>query len=214
VRRALLAAVVAAAVLLAGCGAGTPVDQRRAVGSVHALAISGGVKVTVVRAPAPSVTVHAGRAVIDRVVTEARDGVLRIDARHGIVIGPDPLGDARVRVALPRLDDVRLHGGSDVDLGDLEADSLTLRVSGHGDVKAAGRVGHLDAEVSGPGDARLAGLTARTGRVAVHGPGDADVHVTDALSIEVHGPGDVSYRGNPRVTQEVSGPGDVTRIAP
>lgn len=216
-RRVRLATAMAApvAIALAGCGAGTPVSDHRAVGSFHALEVSGSVDVRVVRAAAPSVTVHAGKAIIDRVTTGVSGGVLHIGVRdRGIVIGHDPLDGARVRVAMPALRDVTVDGSSDLDLGGLTTRALTVRINGPGDVTARGRVGHLDARVAGPGDARLEGLQASTARVAVEGPGDVDVSVADALDIRVDGPGDVSYRGDPRVTQEVNGPGDISHVGP
>lgn len=213
--RLALAMAAPAALALAGCGAGTPVSDHRAVATFHALEITGGVDVRVVRAAAPSVTVQAGDAVIDRVTTSASGGVLRVGVRdRGIVIGRDPLSDARVRVAMPALHDVTVSGSSDVELGGLTTRTLTLRITGTGDVDARGRVGRLDADITGPGDAHLAGLRARTARVAVQGPGDVDLSVADALDIRVDGPGDVTYRGNPRVTQDVNGPADITHIGP
>jgi hypothetical protein len=203
------------AVALTACGAGTPVDERRAVGSFSALEVSGGVDVRVAHGPAPAVTVDAGEAVIDRVVTRVRGGVLHIGVRdRGIVIGRDPLRGARVRVTLPRLHDVTVDGSSDVDVSGLRARSLAFHMHGGGDVTAHGRVRSLDADITGSGDARLAGLSARTAHVVVSGPADVDLSVSDSLAIEVDGPGDVTYRGNPRVTQQITGPADISHIGP
>jgi putative autotransporter adhesin-like protein len=208
--RLALAAVAAVALGAAGCGGGAPVRQHRTVASFRSLELSDGVDVRVVRAAAPTVTVAAGDEVVDRVVTEVSGGVLHVGVRdRGLVIGDDPLRHARVEVGVPRLDDVRVDGATDADLSGIAARTLTLHVSGPGDLTARGRVGRLSAEISGPGDAKLRGLAARTGRVVVSGPGDAEVDVRDRLAIEVNGPGDVTYHGTPAVTQRVRGPGDV-----
>jgi len=206
-------AVMVALLTAAGCGAGTPVDQHRAIGALHALDVTGGVTVRVVRAAAPSVTVHAGRAVVDRVHTKVEGGVLHVGVQHGIVIGADPLRHVTVRVAVPRLDSVQVSNADDVDLSGIDSDSLTLRVRGAGDVTANGRVRHLTTDIAGVGDTHLAGLRARTARVSVHGAGDVDLDVSDRLDIEAHGIGTITYHGDPRVTQDVSGAASV-RQAP
>jgi hypothetical protein len=214
--RVVLAGVAAAAaVAVAGCGAGTPVQERRALGGFRSVAVSDGVKVRIVRAAAPVVTVDAGKAVVGRVTTEVRDGVLHVAVRdRGIVIGRDPLRDVRVRVGLPRLGAVEVDGSGDVDLVGLAARSLTLRLRGTGDVTARGRTDELTTDIAGAGDAHLAGLRARRARVVVHGVGDVEVTATEALHVELFGAADVVYHGDPRVTQDVRGPGDVRRAAP
>jgi len=215
-RRGLLPAVATAAaagLAAAGCGAGSPVDVPRPVGAaVASLEVSSNVHVRVVRGATPGVTVHAGRDVIDRVVTETHGAVLRVGLRdRGIVFGHDPLDDVRVRVALPRLRDVRVDGSGDLDLAGLRARSLSFRVRGTGDIAARGRVRRLVADIRGAGDARLAGLRARSARVTLIGAGDIDVSVSDRLDLVVRGAGDVTYHGNPLVHRHVSGAGDVRR---
>jgi hypothetical protein len=168
------------------------------------------VHVRIVPGARPSVTVHAGRDVADRVVTETEGGVLRVAVRdRGIVIGHDPLDDVSVRVALPRLRDVRVQGSADVDLAGVPARMLAFTVRGAGHLQATGTVDRLTVDIRGAADAALAGLHARTARVTVRGAGNVDLSVARRLRVEVRGAGSVSYHGNPRVTRDVSGAGDI-----
>ena len=107
----------------AGCGAGPMVAQPRPVAEdVRSLRISSGIDVRVHHAARPGVVVHAGRAVIGRVVTQSQGDVLRIAIRdRGIVIGSDPLANVSIDVSLPRLDDVLVDGSADVRLDRYEA---------------------------------------------------------------------------------------------
>lgn len=203
-----------ALVLVAGCGGGERITQTRDVAPFERLHVSDSVDVRVV-AGAPGVRVYAGEDVIDRVVTRSSGGVLevRIEDR-GIVIGDDPLGDARVEVAADTLEGVEVDGAGDVQLEGLDAAALQLDLEGAADVDAAGTIERLTATIHGPVDADLSGLSVRSATIDVDGPGDADLSVSEELNVTVRGPGDVTYRGDPVVESEIDGPGDVTRVGP
>jgi hypothetical protein len=205
-----LAPLLLLAVIAAGCGAGPSTTETRHVATFDRIEVRGSIDVDVVPGAATDVKVTAGENIIDHVRTESSDGVLRLSIRdHGIVIGPDPYDDARVQVSADALKGLRVVGSSDVGLGRIDADELSIEVEGSGDIEAAGSVGNLIATIQGSGDADLGGLEARTATVSVQGSGDASVNVIDSLDVTVHGSGDVSYRGRPRVSQSVSGSGEI-----
>jgi hypothetical protein len=212
-RRPAAALAALAGLGLAGCGAGPMVAQPRPVGEgVRSVRVSSGIDLRVHHAAGPGVVVHAGREVIDRVVTQTEGDVLRIAVRdRGIVIGSDPLANVSVDVSLPRLDDVLVDGSADVRLDRLQAHALTFRVRGTGSLFAQGRVGRLVTDIKGAADARLAQLRARSAHVSVEGAGGVDVAVSKRLSVHVRGAADITYRGDPVVTQDISGPGTVHR---
>jgi hypothetical protein len=200
--------------VLAGCGGGPRVTETRDVAPFDRLVAGDSVDVEVVRG-APRVEVYAGRDLMDRIRTDSRGGELRIDiVDRGIVIGPDPLGDVRVRIATENLRGMEIQGTGDVTLTGVEEERLELEVRGAGEIDAAGTVGHLEATIQGAGDANLSGLAARTARVLVQGAGDADLNVRDELDVTVQGAADVSYRGDPEVRSEIEGVGDVQRVGP
>jgi hypothetical protein len=198
------------ALAAAGCGGGPRVTQTREVAAFDRLEITDSVDVEVTPGDSRAVVVTAGEDVIDHVHTESSGGVLRIDiVDRGIVIGPDPFDDARVKVSAGALDGVRVDGSGDVRLSGLDRDALELEIDGAGDIEATGTVGNLIATIQGAGDANLSGLEARIARVTVEGAGDAQLNVTDTLDVAVRGAGDVSYRGDPSVRSSVEGAGDL-----
>jgi hypothetical protein len=214
VRRGPAIAAVAAALALAGCG-GPPVDQTRKAPAFDRLVVSGGVHVVVSRGSTPGVTVHGRTDVLSRVVTDSSRGTLRVRIRdRGIVIGPDPMDDVRVRITTARLRDVNIQGHGDVDLGDVAADALRFAIHGAGDVRARGRVQTLSAIVHGAANADFGGLAARDARIEIEGAAGMTLNVSRHLDVHIRGAGDVRYRGDPLVTKDVQGAGDVTRIAP
>jgi hypothetical protein len=208
--RLLAALLLLVALAAAGCGGGPRVSQTRDVAPFERIEVDGSISVDVVPGASGDVVVTAGENVIDHVSTDSSDGVLHVSIRdRGIVIGPDPYDDAHVQVSADSLQGLRVVGSSDLKLGHVDADELSIEVEGSGDVDAAGTVGNLIATIQGSGDADLGDLAARTARVSVEGSGDVRVNVSDRLDVTVQGSGDVSYRGRPRVSQSVAGSGEV-----
>jgi hypothetical protein len=199
-------------VLLAGCGGGERITETRDAAPFERLDIEDSVDVKVVPGDAREVRVYAGEDVIDRVHTESSDGVLHVDIRdRGIVIGDDPLGDARVEVSASAVRSVSIGGSSDVDLTGVDVDELELDVEGRADIDASGTVDRLNATIGGAGDANLSRLVVRSAVVAVEGAADADLNVSDSLDVTIEGAGDVTYRGDPEIRSDIEGAGDLHR---
>jgi hypothetical protein len=209
--RLLVLPALILAIVVAGCGGGPRTTQTREVGSFDKLEVNSDIDVDVAPGDSGSVVVTAGENVIDHVVTESSGGVLHVDIRdHGIVIGDDPFKDVHVQVSADSLDGIRVQGSSDLRLGRIDRDELSIEVNGSGDIEASGTVGNLIATINGAGDAHLFDLEAKTATVTVQGAGDAELNVSDRLDATVQGAADIRYRGNPSVHQSVEGAGDIS----
>jgi len=208
-------AAVLAVLAFAGCGGGERITQTRSVAPFDRLEIADNVDVEVVAGDGREVEVYGGEDVLDRVETTSQGGLLRIDVRdRGIVIGDDPLGDVRVRVAASALDLVKIGSTADVDLGELALPELVLEIQGTGDVRASGNADKLTATIQGAGDAELSELAVRTATVVVQGAGEANVNVSERLDVTVQGAADVTYRGDPVVIKDIDGAGEVRPDVP
>jgi hypothetical protein len=194
----------------AACGGGDRITETRDVAPFDRLVVEDSVDVAVVPGDGREVRVYAGEKVIDRIHTDTVDGVLHVDVRdRGIVIGDDPLGDARVEVSATDLRGVTVEGSGDVSLGGVRGDELELDVRDAADLDATGSVDRLTATVQGAADANLAGLTVRSAVVDVKDAADADLNVSDRLDVTVRGAADVTYRGDPEVESDVQDAGDL-----
>jgi Putative auto-transporter adhesin, head GIN domain len=198
----------------AGCGGGDRITETRDVAPYSRLEVDG-VDVKVVPGDGREVRVYAGENVIDRVETASSGGVLEIGVRdRGIVIGSDPLGDARVEVQASALEGVDVEGSGDVVLEGLDAQALELDLRGAADLEATGSVERLEAWIQGAGDADLSQLDTGTAVVVAEGASDVELNVRDRLRVLVEGAGDVTYRGDPVVESDVHGAGDLRRVGP
>jgi hypothetical protein len=212
-RWAVLAAL--AAVTLAGCDSGPPVDQTRTVGMFTRLEVRGqlDLDVRLFNRPDPGVHITAGSKAIDRIKTELSNGVLRLSTKsRGLTIGPDPLGDVRITIGAPALSGMRVDGSANVRLAGLSAKTFELRVNGSGDVSARGRVDNLSVEIDGSADTDLSGLAAQTGEVRIDGSGNTELRVARTLDLELEGSGNVTYHGRPAVSSRLDGSGDVRQL--
>jgi Putative auto-transporter adhesin, head GIN domain len=210
-RIALILPVAAATLALTGCvgvDAGPTTTQTRDVAAFTRLKAEDEVDVNLRVGESRHLRVRAGEKVIDDIRTEVRDGTLYV-AYDGPGIRN---GRLLVEVAAPSVEAIAITGASDVRVEGLAADAFDIRVSGAGDIEAAGRVRRLDLEISGAGDADLAELAAGDAHVELSGAGDADVHATDRLDAEVSGAGDLAYRGDPSLREDVSGSGEIDQL--
>jgi Putative auto-transporter adhesin, head GIN domain len=210
-RIALILPVAAATLALVGCigvDAGPTTTQTRDVDAFTRLRAEDEVDVNLRVGESRRLRVRAGEKVIDDIRTEVRDGTLYV-AYDGPSIRE---GRLLVEVSAPAVEALAITGAADVRVDGLDADAFDIRVSGAGDVEAAGRVQRLDVEISGAGDADLAELAADDARVELSGSGDAEVRASDLLDAEVRGAGDLAYRGDPQLRQAISGDGEIDHI--
>jgi hypothetical protein len=208
--RRLLAVAVLLALALAGCGGGPTVTQRRELPRFERLVIDDSMDVTVRSGREPTAVVRAGEDVLDDVHTEVDDGALKVSGRgNAIVIGTDPVDDAKVTLTVPSLEYLQISGNTDANLRGLNGTFFAVNISGSGAVRATGRVARLKIEISGSGDVDMPELDSEEARVEVSGSGNVRVGHTKKLDVEISGSGKVTYRGRANVSQKISGSGEV-----
>lgn len=208
--RRLLAVAPLVALALAGCGAGPTVTQRRELPRFERLVIDDNMDVTVRSGREATAVVRAGEDVLDDVHTEVDGDALKVSGRgNAVVIGTDPVDDARITLTVPDLDVIKISGDSDADLRDVRGDLFEVDISGDGAVRASGNVRRLTIEISGSGNVDMPRLNADQARVEVSGSGDVRIGRTSKLDVEISGSGHVKYRGRPQLSQTISGSGQV-----
>ena len=225
----VLALLVPAAVLLAGCGddfggctgdclsvnnggpvvkgSGTAKTENRTVAPFTAIRLEFGGRAEIERTGAASLAVTADDNLLGLLTAEVKDGTLIL----GVEKGKSFAGKIPVyRITVADLHSLELKGSGEADAGKLDSNALAVAVAGAGAAKLAGRADELTIVVSGSAACNAGALTAKRATVSVSGAGDVTVNASEALDAKVSGSGSVHYLGAPKLTKTVSGAGTIT----
>jgi hypothetical protein len=188
-------------------GSGIPATEAREVAAFSSVQLAGSNNVVIRVGEQQSVVVRADDNLLDRVTTEVRSGELVIGNAPGGFTTRSPMC---AEVGVPTLSGLTLSGSGNIDVGGIEAESLTVRLPGSGMVTGSGAATSLDVTVDGSGTVQLTQLAAKVVRAVVGGSGSIFVTATGTLDASVPGSGAILYAGNPQdVTKQVTGTGAI-----
>ena len=189
-------------------GSGVTATQTRQVPAFNSVELAGANNVVVRVGEKQSVVVKADDNLLNRVTTRVKSGALVIGNTPGSLSAKSPM---RVEVNVPSLRAVALTGAGNILVGGIKTKSLTVTLSGAGNLFGSGTASSLDIRVTGVGNARFTQLDASKVHAVMSGSGTIFVTATKSLDASVPGSGTISYAGNPqRVTKSITGPGAIT----
>jgi hypothetical protein len=183
-------------------GSGKLGTKELELGAFDVIRVEGYVdlKVRVVAsATAPLVRVIADDNVLDALVTEVENGVLRIGVRDGTYTFEY---EPTVEVELAKLARVEASGSNDLDLQGFERGRFELLIEGAGEVRGRGQLDELELTLKGAANAALYELHSKRTKLRLAGAGKVQVHASESLDAELNGAGIVNYRGNPKQVQK------------
>jgi hypothetical protein len=210
--------------------------SNRHLSGFNGVHVAGPFDVYITQGSTESVKVEAPADVIDRVLTEVKDGVLKVYNKHDTWNWGNWWGNHKkiiVYVTAKDLNNITISGSGDVTFKEgITTSALKLRISGSGDMTGKVDVKNLESSISGSGDMKLSGraetstvrvvgsgdFTARnlvtvSSEVRVTGSGDAEINASDRVDAAVSGSGDVHYTGDAKnVSSSKSGSGDISRF--
>jgi len=198
--------------------------------------VAGPFDVYITQGNTESVKVEAPADMMDRILTEVNDGVLKVYSKHdnwnwGLWWGNHK--KIVIYVTAKDLNTINISGSGDVYFKEgIKTSSLKLRISGSGDMLGKVDVKTLESSIYGSGDMKLSGraetstvrvvgsgdFTARNletvnSQVRVSGSGDAEINASERVDAAVNGSGDVRYTGAAKsITSSKSGSGDISRF--
>ena len=208
--------------------------EKRNVSGFHAIEVSGGIDLYLSQGDEAVAVSAAKEENVARIVTEVRDGVLKIwfESKTNVRIdwgnrklkayvsfknidrlsgsgGSDITVDGTIKVA--KLD-LRISGGSDFN-GKVEIDEMMVHASGGSDVAAEGKTSRLSIDASGGSDVK--GYDLVTEICSVDASGGSDVHITvnKELSAKASGGSDVFYKGNGLIRDIKTSSGSIKRVS-
>jgi hypothetical protein len=212
-------------------GSGQVVSEEREIGDVTEVDLQSFGSVHIEQGERTGLRVEAEDNLLRYIETEVRDGKLEIRHRRGTrLVNVRPID---YYVTVRTLEEVSVSGAGNVDVSDLQAERLAVRLSGAGNVQIdslqagsltatisgtgglavkGGEVQDQEVVISGAGDYNAQDLDSRETTVRLSGLGSATVRVRDRLDVTISGAGSVRYVGDPAVEQQVTGIGRVQRI--
>lgn len=104
---------------------------------------------------------------------------------------------------------VEASGSGDVVLDGIASRHLLLRLTGSGNIDAAGKGDVLQAEISGAGDIHAERYPVTRAEAKITGSGEIRLDASTHLDAAIEGAGDIRYGGNPTVTRRISGAGRI-----
>lgn len=206
--------------------------ETRNVSDFNAIKVSAGIDLYLKMGETEEVKVVADDDIIDKVITEVKDGTLKIYMKQEN--GWNNWGAVKSRKVyvsikeLVKLDassgsdvnsentlsgemlKVSVSSGADVNL-DIHYKNFLLDTSSGSDARISGKTKNFEAESSSGSDIKAEELESVICRVKVSSGSDATVNVSEELYASASSGGDVRYYGNPQVKDinESSG-GDVS----
>lgn len=187
-------------------GSGTVKTETRPVEHFTSIELSSSANVVIERTGTESLTVTGDDNLLSLFVAEVKNGTLYL----GTAPGKSFRGNTPVfHVTVGDLRTLVVSGSGDIEATKLDGETLSVSITGAGDIDLKGRVDELVVEIDGSGDVDAAELTAKRVKIAISGSGDATVNASDELDAKVTGSGDITYIGSPKVTSDVYGSGSI-----
>jgi len=187
--------------------------EPRNVSGFHAIEVSGGINLYLTTGDEAVAVSANDKEVRDRIVTEVKNGVLKIylDWKKGFKFNFKGSNSLKAYVSFKTLDRLSASGGSDVKMdGTIKSTNLKIDVSGGADLDARVDVGSLQLEQSGGADVNLTGKVTDM-KIEASGGSDFSGYdlVTENCIIRASGGSDVTITVNKEFYAEASGAADV-----
>jgi hypothetical protein len=210
----------------------TEKTETRNLKDFDKIKVSSGIDLYVRMGETEEVKVVADGDIIDQVITEVKDGTLKIYMKQNNNWNWGINKSRKVYVSVKELERLEASSGSDVNSEntltgenlkvsassgsdvtlEIHYKNFTLDTSSGSDARISGKTKNFEAESSSGSDIKAQDLESVICKVSVSSGSDATVNVSDELYANASSGGDVRYYGNPQVKDinESSG-GDVTQ---
>jgi hypothetical protein len=188
-------------------GSGKVVTESRNVSGFSGLTMNGAGKVSVEWTGTEALSVTADDNLLPYVITEVRGSTLVLEFKRNVVF--DRVADLTFKVAVKGLNSIEANGAAAVEGKNVDADRLSVNVSGAGAVRMQGKIAQQDVMLNGTGAYNAENVEGKRATVTNSGAGAAVVRVSDQLNANINGIGVIEYIGNPQVTKNIAGIGVV-----
>jgi len=214
-------------------GSGVVESETRQVAEFQSISAGYPADITIRQGRAESVTIEAEDNLLPQLATEVRNGVLYLEnSEKSWQERVNPTKPVRMTITVVELENVHfptagkmlvdglmtdsltvsVSGAGDVTMTKLETGELEYSLSGAGNIEVDGTCERLQLSISGLGNFKGGDLECQDAEVHISGAGSATVWAEDRLDASISGAGSVNYYGSPQVSERISGVGSVSKI--
>lgn len=177
--------------VIAGKGAAKEIVRDLAV--FTGIRIDAGVQVEFIPSDKPSIKLIAQENILPLVTTIVSEGKLQIGVKSSfststpikaILSGPSPTS-------------LKINGSGSFNATKLSSSSLEIKVSGSGNVAAAGTVDVVRVDISGSGNVDTSGIKAKSVAIDISGSGHVQAFASQSADVDLSGSGAVRIAGSP-----------------
>lgn len=223
------------AILLCACsgsdnvvkGSGKVIRVDRPVGDFKNIDLIGSGTLVLKQGDKTALTIETDDNLIEFIRTDVNGGTLNIEVLKNASLSPSK--GLLYFVTVKDLSSVKVSGAAILrTLGEIEANELSVSLSGAGTLNMNVDAKSLDVKITGSGDATFKGeakeetievsgagsfkgfdLASRQAKITLSGVGNAEVNAVESLVVDISGVGSVLYKGTPSLKQTISGVGAV-----
>jgi hypothetical protein len=168
--------------------------------------------------------------ILEKLVTEVRDGMLRIKFSTPYVRTRTPV---KIWITVPEINglylsgsgsinaetairsdemELKVSGSGKINIDDLTCDEVDAAISGSGDIRLGGSADELELAISGSGSCLADQFRAEEVSIRISGSGSCKIDAVKELEAAISGSGSVYYVGNPTIDASVSGSGKIRKM--
>ena len=187
-------------------GSGNIVSEDRQLIGFKSISLLGSIDVNINYSDDTSCTVVGDDNIIEHVKTEVINDKLTIFIDKSY----SSTKTLAVNLSVLKINELSVSGSGDIKFKNYKDDTLSLKISGSGDILGDGNVEKLTGKINGSGDLLLKELHSKSAKIKINGSGDAELWVSNSLIAKINGSGDINYHGNPKtVESEINGSGEI-----
>jgi hypothetical protein len=179
------------------------------VNNFHAVVFEGVGELSIQQTGAESLRIEADSNVLPLLTSSVSNGTLTLGIQPNTSFQTNE--SIHYILTVKSLDSFEQAGAGSTTATSIASTSLSIKMSGTGEVTMHGTVNTLKLDLSGTGTFDGSELASKTATVVVSGTGHAVVNVSDALDATVSGVGSIEYIGDPKVTSHVTGVGTIRK---
>lgn len=188
-------------------GSGTTVTETREVSGFTQIRLLGFGTLDISQTGTESLTISAYDDLLPHLTAEVTNGVLELGVTPRLSL--KSLRHVVYTLTVKNLDGITLAGAGRVHASDIQTSSLSVAISGAGDMTISGAAQSQSVRISGAGNYNGQAFETARAEVTITGAGNARVNASQSLDATVSGVGGVTYSGSPQVSQRISGVGSV-----